>query len=74
MKARRYCKIGTTGSNEVVLWKDIEIKKDDMILAMQSDLYDSLHKKYRDIKSNGMWKEYKVWDMYEDGFLFLELI
>ncbi len=72
MKQRINCKIGTHGSDQIVLWNDKPIKKGDVIIAMKSDLYDQFHWSFRRLKSCQYWKKYKVYDMHNNGYLFLD--
>ena len=62
MKNRINAKIGTHNSSILVLWNDKPITKGKRILAMPSDLYDSLHHSYRKLKSCQYWQEYLVTD------------
>jgi len=59
-KKRMIAKIGTHSSTEIVLWNDKPIIVGTFITAMEADIYDSLHSKWRDLKYNRMWKEYYV--------------
>jgi hypothetical protein len=69
MKNRIQAKIGTHSSLILVLWNDKPIKKGDKMLAMPSELYDSLHHSYRKLKSCQYWQEYLVTDT--EPILFL---
>ena len=60
MKTRVHAKIGTHSSTILVLWNNKPYKVGDWIFAMKAELYDSLHSKWKNIKSNGMWKEYYI--------------
>ena len=62
MKNRIETKIGTHGSSVLVLWNDKPINIGDRILAMPSNIYDSLHYSYRRLKSCQYWEEYLVTD------------
>jgi hypothetical protein len=62
MKTRVHAKIGTHGSSTLVLWNDKEYAKGDYILAMPSDIYDSLHSSYRRLKTCHYWTKYLVTD------------
>jgi len=60
MKKKVIAKIGTHSSCELVLWNDKPYKEGDIIYAMKSDTYNSLHWSWRRIKHNNIWREYLV--------------
>ena len=69
MKNRINAKIGTHSSSLLVLWNNKPINIGDRILAMPSNIYDSLHYSYRKLKSCQYWEEYLVTDT--EPILFL---
>lgn len=63
-KPRISAKIGTHSSTQLVLWDDKQkIEKGCKILAMEANLYDSLHSQYRRLKSCQYWETYKIEDV-----------
>ncbi len=60
MKIRKHAKIGTHGSSILVLWNSKPVSIGNRILAMPSELYDSLHYSQRRLKSCRYWETYLV--------------
>lgn len=60
MKKQIRAKIGTHSSTILVLWDDKPYNVGDRIIAMEYNLYNTLHSRFRRLKSCGYWRSYHV--------------
>jgi len=73
MKPTIEAKIGTNSKTRIVLWNDKQsLIEGSFILAMEEELYNSLHSSYRRLKTCNYWQNYIV--IKNDNLLMLTLI